>query len=88
MNKIVDYMLAGKFIIAQYEGYPSMINEAKCGVFTNRDGLANSFNDALQMTPEARSKKGNLGQSWILKHHNYDKLAKAYMKKIEQLYNT
>ncbi len=35
MNKLVEYMLASKPIIATYTGFPSMINEAKCGVFVN-----------------------------------------------------
>ena len=39
MNKVVDYMLAANFIVAQYEGYYSMINEANCGVFTSGEGL-------------------------------------------------
>ena len=39
MNKVVDYMLAAKYIVAQYTGYPSFINEAGCGVFTDGDGL-------------------------------------------------
>ena len=33
LNKIVDYMLAGKPIIGSYSGFPSMINEAECEVF-------------------------------------------------------
>lgn len=29
LNKVIDYMLSGKPIIASYTGYPSMINEAE-----------------------------------------------------------
>ncbi len=36
MNKVVEYMLAGKPIIASYTGYPSMINEAECGYFVKQ----------------------------------------------------
>ena len=35
MNKVVEYMLAAKPIIASYNGFPSMINEANCGVFVS-----------------------------------------------------
>jgi len=85
MNKVVDYMLAGKFVIAQYEGFPSMINEADCGVFTCGTGLAKCFEDALKMKPEVRRLKGLSGRAWILQHHNYDLLAKNYINKIKQL---
>ena len=33
MNKMIEYMLAGKPIIASYSGYQSMLNEASCGIF-------------------------------------------------------
>ena len=32
MNKIVDYMMAGKPVVASYSGYPSMLNEAGSGI--------------------------------------------------------
>ena len=32
LNKVIDYMMAGKPIVASYTGYPSMINEAACGI--------------------------------------------------------
>ena len=53
MNKIVDYMLAGKFIIAQYTGYPSFINEAGCGVFTDGAGLGECLDAAIDMPAQA-----------------------------------
>lgn len=33
LNKIIDYMLAARPIIASYSGYPSMINESGSGYF-------------------------------------------------------
>lgn len=87
MNKVVDYMLAGKFIIAQYDGYPSMINESGCGIFTDREGLASCFDDALKMTSEARNVKGESGRSWLLQNHNYNLLASTYISKIRRTSN-
>ena len=52
MNKVVDYMLAGKYIVAQYTSYPSFINEAACGVFTDGAGFA-CLDDAIA-TPRAK----------------------------------
>ena len=33
LNKVIDYMMAGKPVVASYTGYPSMINEANCGTY-------------------------------------------------------
>ena len=83
MNKIVDYMLAGKYIVAQYTGYPSFINEAECGIFTDGDGLFDSLNAALDMSADERDAAGMAGREWLLEHQNYDALARDYLKKIE-----
>ena len=39
LNKIIDYMHNGKPIVAEYSGYPSMINESKCGVFIKNEDI-------------------------------------------------
>ena len=65
MNKIVDYMLAGKYIVAQYTGHPSFINEAKCGVFTNGDRLADRLNAVLDMSTDERNIAGMVGREWL-----------------------
>ena len=36
LNKIIDYMLSGKPVIASFTGFPSMINEAGCGSLSSR----------------------------------------------------
>ena len=33
LNKVIDYMLSGKPVLASFTGYPSMINEAECGSY-------------------------------------------------------
>ena len=33
LNKLVDYMMAGKPVVASYSGYQSMLNEANAGLF-------------------------------------------------------
>ena len=44
MNKIVDYMYSGKPIIATYDGFESMINEANCGEFIKHSGSEDLIN--------------------------------------------
>lgn len=86
MNKIVDYMLAGKFIVAQYEGYPSMINEADCGVFTTGNKLGDCFNDVFNMSVSDRDAKGANGRRWLLENRSYDHLTDMYIGKINQIF--
>ena len=83
MNKVVDYMLAAKYIVAQYTGYPSFINEAGCGVFTDGEGLTKSLDAALDMSAAARDAAGMAGREWLLENQSYERLAKDYLRKIE-----
>lgn len=88
MNKVVEYMLSGKPIIATYTGYPSMINEADCGLFI-QSNIAEDLKDAFlyysNMSKEKRSEIGERGRKWIYKHRTYDKLAKEYLETINNL---
>lgn len=83
MNKIVDYMLAGKFIVAQYTGHPSFINEAGCGVFTNGEGLGDCLDAAIDMPAASRDAAGVAGREWLIEHQGYETLARDYREKIE-----
>lgn len=90
MNKVVDYMLAGKPIIASYSGYPSMINESGCGIFVkthNVDDLISAIGYIKNLSPEEREEMGKKGQKWICEHRTYDKLAREYIEKIRKLLN-
>ena len=84
MNKVVDYMLAGKYIVAQYTGYPSFINEAACGIFTDGPGLAACLDDAIATPRAKRDAIGLAGRTWLLEHQSYKQLASDYLRKIEE----
>lgn len=83
LNKVVDYMLAGKPIVASYTGYPSMINEADCGSYVPAGDVA-----ALQVEiqryaamPAVQLESiGARGRAWLLQHRRYDVLANDYLK--------
>jgi len=88
MNKVVEYMLAGKPIIATYTGYPSMINEAECGLFVQSnktEDLKNAFLYFSYMSEDERLKIGENGRNWIYQYRTYDKLAKDYIDTITNL---
>ncbi len=88
LNKIVEYMLAGKPIIATYTGYPSMINEANCGVFVpskNPEDLRNVFLHYGGLPKEERERMGKNGRDWIYQHRTYEILSKDYLGKISSM---
>ncbi len=82
LNKVVDYMLSGKPILASYSGYPSMINEARCGFFTPAEDSISLANEILRLSsiPEAeRVQMGLNGKEWIICNRSYRKLASDYL---------
>jgi glycosyltransferase involved in cell wall biosynthesis len=83
LNKVIDYMLAGKPIVASYTGYPSMINEAECGSYVPAGDVEALQSEILRhaaMPPEQLDLIGARGRSWLLKHRSYDVLANDYLK--------
>ncbi len=86
MNKIVDYMLAGKPIIANYTGFPSMINEAECGTFINSNNpleLQKVILSYASFSEEKLAKIGKNGQDWIWKNRNYTQLTETFFEQLK-----
>jgi len=85
MNKVVEYMLSAKPIIASYTGYPSMIDEADCGRFINSTSSQDIMEAILyyaKISVEERIKIGNKGRKWIFENRTYALLGKQYLNKI------
>ncbi len=83
LNKVVEYMLAGKPIIGSYSGYPSMIDEAACGVFVPADdvrALETVIREHAKRPPQELEEMGRRGKEWLLEHQSYRKLAEEYAK--------
>ena len=88
MNKLVEYMMAAKPIIASYSGYQSMLNESNAGKFVPSNdivSLKNTIIEYASMPPELRKHMGDKGRTWILKNRSYSHLAQDYLEKIESL---
>lgn len=82
LNKVIDYMLAAKPIVASYNGYPSMINESGCGVFVpakDVDAVVAAILDLKSKGEEERSQMGSRGREWLLQNRDYSKLANDYL---------
>lgn len=82
LNKVIDYMLAGKPVVASYAGYTTMIEEADAGtIVTPRDpaALAAEIARYADMKPEARRAIGQKGRDWLLRNRQYRDLAQSYL---------
>ena len=81
-------MRSGKPVIASYSGYPSMVDEAKCGSFIDPDdddALANEIVRYEAMEEKDREEIGQRGADWIRKNRNFDKLATELSRIIERI---
>jgi len=82
LNKVIDYMLAGKPIVASYTGFPSMINEAGCGTYVSAGDVEGLCAEVLRYRalPDAdRQAMGERGRAWILANRPYAVLAENYL---------
>jgi glycosyltransferase involved in cell wall biosynthesis len=82
LNKVIDYMLAGKPVLASYTGYPSMINEADCGGYVPAANVAALRSEVLRyaaMDSAEREAMGSRGREWLLSNRRYEKLASNYL---------
>lgn len=83
LNKLIDYMLAARPIVASYSGYPSMIDEARCGTFVPaRDAAAleQEIRRFALMPVDERETIGARGRNWILEHRTFKVLANDYLE--------
>tara|TARA_B110000238_G_scaffold200261_1_gene249769 strand:- start:1380 stop:2624 length:1245 start_codon:yes stop_codon:yes gene_type:complete len=87
LNKMIDYMISGKPVIAEYDGYKSMINEANSGFFVksgNIDELKDKIEEVAKIQPIDLEKKGRNGKEWIIKNRTWSKLAADYLSIIDK----
>jgi glycosyltransferase involved in cell wall biosynthesis len=83
LNKLMDYMLAAKPVVASYDGFPSMINEADCGTFVpagDVEALLTEIKRYAAMSVPERDQMGQRGRDWLLENRTYDILASHYLE--------
>jgi len=83
LNKVIDYMLAGKLIIASYAGHPTMVDEAGSGVSVPPGDAVALKSEILRLAalpPAEREAMGRTGRDWILRHRDYRTLAENYLR--------
>jgi glycosyltransferase involved in cell wall biosynthesis len=82
LNKVIDYMISGRPVLASFTGYPSMVNEAECGSYVpaeDVDALRAEIERYAAMPAEDRERLGASGRDWLLKNRKYETLAQDYL---------
>lgn len=90
LNKLIDYMMSGKPVVASYSGYQSMLNEANSGLFiptNNVDAIIEAIKYFKGMLPSERALYGMRGKTWVEENYTYKNIAQKYYNKIIELFN-
>jgi glycosyltransferase involved in cell wall biosynthesis len=81
-NKLIDYMISGKPVLASYSGYQSMINEANSGFFLpaeDQNSLFQKIQEVYLMPSEELEAMGRRGKEWIIQNRQWETLADQYL---------
>lgn len=87
-NKWIDYMYSARPIIVSLDGFPSIINEAGCGVFIKADDvadLAKTIEEFYCMDRKKLDQMGAAGKAYLLNNLTYERLTEKYLKIIDDL---
>jgi glycosyltransferase involved in cell wall biosynthesis len=82
LNKVTDYMLAGRPVVASYSGYPSMVNEAGSGTYVpagDAAALRVEIERYAAMPETERQAIGMVGRKWLIANRSYAKLGRDYL---------
>ncbi len=82
-NKFIDYMYSARPIIVMFSGYPSLINDAKCGEFIpseDVEALINTIEKYYNLSKEELNLIGNNGKEYLINNLTFDKLSDKYIK--------
>jgi glycosyltransferase involved in cell wall biosynthesis len=83
LNKLIDYMLSARPVVASFSGFQSMVNEADSGSFIpagDVGALLAEIQRYVEMGAEERDRTGQRGREWILRHRGYPSLAQEYAR--------
>ena len=88
LNKLIDYMLAGRPVLASMTGLPSMIDEAGSGTFVpagSSQAVADEVRRFAAMPAEERNRMGRAGRAWVLEHRSFRRLAADYAEVLDEV---
>lgn len=82
LNKLYDYMMAGKPVIYGVKASNNEVEEARCGITIpagDEKALANAVGYLMTLSSDELSEMGNNGNRWVLEHCEYSRLAKQFL---------
>lgn len=82
-NKWIDYMYSATPIIACFDGYRSIINDANCGEFIEAENPVLLSQTILEYKSFDKTKLGQIGKNgrnYLFENLTYDILSKEYIK--------
>lgn len=77
MNKLYEYMAAGRPIIAAMSAWNDPVSEAGCGIVVppgDPERLANAMVAIAALTPGERDRLGDRGLQWVRDHNDFNVL--------------
>jgi glycosyltransferase involved in cell wall biosynthesis len=87
-NKIIDYMMSGKPVLASYSGYLSMLNEAESGYIVKAEDskeLFDMINKLLCTSKNELMLKGLNGRKWLIENRKFSILAEKYYNLLKSI---
>jgi glycosyltransferase involved in cell wall biosynthesis len=90
MNKVLDYMMSGKPIIASYDGIPNMLDEIEHNIIipSNDDvALINALEQSLEYLKQPNEELKKKSRQLIEENYTYDVINKNYLQQIQRLLN-
>jgi glycosyltransferase involved in cell wall biosynthesis len=87
-NKLIDYLAAGKPVIASYSGFQSIINEARCGEFVpaeDTDALIEALERYSTMSRSALIQMGVNGRDWLFENRSWHRIATDYLSLLDEI---
>jgi glycosyltransferase involved in cell wall biosynthesis len=88
LNKVLDYMLSARPMIGSYSGFPSMINEAKCGVLVapgDKVALKKAIDNLRKLDKVSLDSMGVRGKEWLCANRKYASLGDKYAEILREL---
>ncbi len=83
MNKLYDYMLAGKPILLALQCGADPVQQAGCGISlggSSSQKIADGVREMSLLSPAERERMGRSGIDHVLRNHSYPQLAKQFLE--------
>lgn len=82
-TKLFDYLLSAKPVIMAIDSVNDIVGAAACGITVepeNPTAIAEAVLSLARREPEERNAMGQAGKKYVMEHHEWRRLGKAYAK--------